>query len=73
MNFLSTISCTHLPEVLDLTESLPPLSMTDWSVDLNESLASLSLKHLKNVIPFSEYKIHTFDIIETILLENGLK
>ena len=31
---------------------------------------SLIFKHL---LPFSEYKIHTYDEIETILLENGLK
>ena len=27
---------------------------------------------LNNLLPFSEYKIHTFEEIETILLENGL-
>ena len=31
------------------------------------------LRVLKHLLPFSEYKIHTFDEIETILLENGLK
>ena len=28
---------------------------------------------LKHLLPFSEYKIHTYDEIETILLEKGLK
>ena len=31
------------------------------------------LPHLKHLLPFSEYKIHSFDEIETILPENGLK
>ena len=29
--------------------------------------------YLKHLIPLSAYKIHTFEEIETILLENGLK
>ena len=34
----------------------------------------ITLKNnLKHLLPFSEYKIHTYDEIETILLENGLK
>ena len=37
---------------------------------VTEMRTFISLKHL---LPFSEYKIHTFDEIETILLENGLK
>jgi len=28
---------------------------------------------LKHLLPFSEYKIHTYDEIETIFLVNGLK
>ena len=31
------------------------------------------LRVLKHLLLFSEYKIHTYDEIETILLENGLK
>ena len=31
------------------------------------------IETLKHILPFSEDKIHSYDEIETILLENGLK
>ena len=36
-------------------------------------LVLMIIETLKHLLPFSEYKIRTFDEIETILLENGLK
>ena len=40
--------------------------------DLRDNFA-VGLEPLKHLLPFSEYKIHNYDEIETILLENGLK
>ena len=31
------------------------------------------IETLEHLLPFSEYKVHTFDEIDTILPENGLK
>ena len=40
---------------------------------VNSKSSKFVIITLKHLLPFSEYKIHTLDGIETILLENGLK
>ena len=44
-----------------------------YSSPFRLSLFSPTVCSLKYLLPFSEYKIHIYDEIETILIENGLK
>ena len=44
-----------------------------FSVEFRYEFRYNIIETLKHLLPFSEYKIHTYDEIETILLENGLK
>ena len=56
----------------------PTLKMSKASLWMRLQVSFLSmfiasLETVKHLLPFSKYKIHTFDKTATILLENGLK